>query len=209
MKDYKKLSKITFDEQASYYDVDNTAPVSKFPKICYPIVIEELKSAKFDSLLDLGCGTGALTKIIATEFPERKLAGLDLSDKMIAQAKAKNIPNCEFIVGDGEKLPYTDNSFDALICVLSIHHHPNSDQTLAEMYRVLKPNGTLIICEMDPPAIMRFIYNAFLLKILNTGDVHIFNKKELSQDIEKAGFHQVESRSIHRYMSIFRALKPV
>ena len=207
MKDYKKLSKATFDEQANYYDADNTAPISKFPKICYPIVIEELKSAKFDSLLDLGCGTGALTEMIAREFPEAKLAGLDLSDKMIAKAQEKRITNCEFMVGDGEQLPYSDNSFEALICVLSIHHHPNSNQTLAEMQRVLKPGGTLIICEMDPPAFMRFMYNALILKIVNTGDVHIFNRKELSQDMRNAGFTQVEARKIHRYMSIFRGVK--
>ena len=207
MKDYKKLSKITFDEQASYYDEDNTAPISKFPKICYPIVIEELKSIKFNSLLDLGCGTGALTKIIAQEFPEVKLSGLDLSDKMIQEAQKKQIPNSKFVIGDGENLPYENNSFDALICVLSIHHHPNSDKTLAEMQRVLKPNGTLIICEMDPPAIVRFIYNAIILKIVNTGDVHIFNIKELSQDIIKAGFRGIEARKIHSYMSIFKATK--
>ena len=207
MKDYKELSKVTFDGQASYYDADNSAPVSKYPKLCYPVVVGELKQIKFESLLDLGCGTGALTEIIGKEFSGVRLAGADLSEGMIAEAKKKEIENCDFIVADAENLPYEDACFDALICVLSIHHHPNSDKTLSEMWRVMKPNGTLIICEMDPPAVVRFLYNKLFFKFMNTGDVHMFSREELSNDIKKAGFKTVESRKIDRYMSIYIATK--
>ena len=207
MKDYKALSKITFDEQADYYDADNTAPVSKYPKICYPFVLNELKQIKFSTLLDIGCGTGMLTSLISKEMPKSTLTGVDLSDKMIAQAMKKNLPNATFAVGDAENLDYADESFDAIICILSIHHHPNYHKTLAGMMRMLKPNGTVIICEMTPPYFMRFMYNKVFLKYLNTGDVHIFSKKELAQDLTNAGFKNVEVRSIHRYLCLAKAVK--
>ena len=59
----------------------------------------------------------------------------------------KNGHNIEFRIGDVEQLPYEDDTFDVITCSHSFHHYPNKDKAMSEMYRVLKPDGRLMIID--------------------------------------------------------------
>ena len=59
-----------------------------------------LKNRKYLSVLDMGCGTGAILEKISKENPKAFLFGLDLSENMIAEAKKKNIPKAQYVIGD-------------------------------------------------------------------------------------------------------------
>ena len=62
---------------------------------------------------------------VAEKYPDRHYTGLDLTPAMIEQARKKNIPNAEFVVGDCENFPFDENAFDVIICSNSflIHRH--------------------------------------------------------------------------------------
>ena len=92
--------------------------------------------------VDLGTGTGAGALWLAREFPEARVTGLDISEAMIEQAKAK-LPNVlsgrvEFVVGDAERLPFTDGSLD-LVAQISV------PVFFDEVARVLAPRGYVVV----------------------------------------------------------------
>lgn len=106
-----------------------------------------------EQVLDVGCGTGTL----AIEAARRvgctgRVAGVDPGTQQIARARAKaarhNVP-IEFQVGIIEQLPFPDRSFDVVFSTLMVHHLPTplKRQGLAEIARVLKPGGRLVIAD--------------------------------------------------------------
>ncbi len=91
-----------------------------------PIMIQDvIIIGGFSDLLDAGCGPAPMISLLAEKYPERHYTGLDLTPAMIEQAKMKQIPNAEFVVGDCENFPFEENAFDAIICSNSFHHYPN------------------------------------------------------------------------------------
>ncbi len=107
------------------------------------------------AVLDLGCGTGInLLEVARALGPCRRLAGIDLAPGMIVEARRKaaaaGVP-ATFEVGDAEHLALEDASFDLIICNGVYHWFPDRSQAIAEMSRVLRPYGqVLIICVADP-----------------------------------------------------------
>jgi ubiquinone/menaquinone biosynthesis C-methylase UbiE len=92
--------------------------------------------------LDLGTGTGAGALWLARRFPDARVTGLDISEAMIEQAKAK-LPDelsgrVEFVVGDAERLPFTDGSLD-LVAQISV------PVFFDEVARVLAPRGHVVV----------------------------------------------------------------
>jgi len=91
------------------------------------------------SLLDIGCGTGILLKQAANLQTNIKLYGLDISAGMIEKAKQKLGEKAHLRIASANKLPYHDNTFDYVTCCTSLHHHQNTQKSISEMYRVVKP----------------------------------------------------------------------
>lgn len=107
------------------------------------------------TILDIATGTGDLA-ILMSETNAEKIVGLDLSVGMLEVGKtkiaAKKLSNkIEMVVGDSENLPFNDNSFDAITVAFGIRNFETLDKGLAEIYRVLKPNGIFVILETSNP----------------------------------------------------------
>jgi ubiquinone/menaquinone biosynthesis C-methylase UbiE len=96
------------------------------------------------SFLDAGCGNGIYLNFMSDKYPEAKLFGFDFSDTIIPIAR-KNAPNTEINQGNLEKLTCADASFDLILCTQVIEHLLDDKKGLAELYRILKPGGYLII----------------------------------------------------------------
>ena len=120
-------------------------------------IVSLLQLRRWDRVLDLGCGTGVLTKLIADELDDTVggvSVGIDAAAKMIRVARKKRENStCRFEVAAAEDLPFEDGSFDAVVSSLFFHHVPLElkQEALSEAYRVLVPGGKLIIADMHTP----------------------------------------------------------
>ena len=101
-------------------------------------------------VLDAGCGAGHTALAFAPHVA--KVIAVDLSGAMLEEcretAAARNIHNCDFRVGDVEKLAFADHSFDLVVSRYSAHHWPHPQRALEEFARVLRPGGRLILSDV-------------------------------------------------------------
>lgn len=98
-------------------------------------VTDNLGNINGKALLDIGCGDGAILKYIAERSGVALACGCDIDTRPF---KEENVEICE---GSSDKLPYGDDSFDAIYTVSTFEHIPNHVDTLSEVLRVLKPGG--------------------------------------------------------------------
>lgn len=99
------------------------------------------------STLDIGCGTGVLEEKF---IPYVNVVGLDLSNEMIAIARSKQIGSLTLILGDAEKLPFASNSFDRVLSCYAVKYC-NLESFVAQIYRVLRPGGRLVLYDFAKP----------------------------------------------------------
>lgn len=103
-------------------------------------------------ILDVGCGTGKFASRVLEKFPESNVWGIDLCQEMLDAGMhrvKKWQGRYQVAQSSAERLPFPDNSFDVVTCTHSFHHYPGQRQAAAEMHRVLRPGGRLIISEGD------------------------------------------------------------
>jgi ubiquinone/menaquinone biosynthesis C-methylase UbiE len=101
--------------------------------------------------LDIGCGTGWAVGYAANLVKEGGEAyGIDIAPKMVERAieNTRELKNVHFYQANAEELPFEDNFFDVIICTNSFHHYLKPLQVLAEMRRVLKPDGKIFILDI-------------------------------------------------------------
>lgn len=109
------------------------------------------------AVLDVGCGTGTLALMAKEEVGEQgKVFGIDAAPEMIEVARQKSLQqngDVNFQQAVIEALPFEDATFDVVLSSLMFHHLPTDlkKKGLAEIYRVLKPNGRLLIVDMGRP----------------------------------------------------------
>jgi len=167
-----------------------------------------------ESLLDVGCGTGAVTipaKMKAGN--DGIVVGIDPAPDMIgiARQKAKRAGlEIDFRVGVIESLSFADETFDVVTSSLMMHHLPEKlrIEGLSEIWRTLKPGGRILIAEMRRPtgsAFKRF----FTSVVLHHGHVVDFGLQDLPRLLKDAGFEDVEEMDAH-FLTIgfVRAKKP-
>ena len=139
-------------------------------------VIKFVADTNPDSILDIATGTGDLAIQFAESTPATKIVGLDLSEGMLSVARKKVAgktlgQNIEFIKGDSEALPFSDNSFDAITVSFGIRNFENLEKGLSEILRVLKKDGVFVILETSVPSKFPFkqgykFYSKFILPII-------------------------------------------
>ncbi len=211
-KEYKDLSVKEFTKAAECYESVN-AGVYNMCKKDYPDVLAELEKELFTDLLDCGCGTGPMLTLLHQKYPDKHYTGIDLTPKMIEVAKKKNLKGVKFVVGDCENLPFAANSFDAVICCESFHHYPNPQDFFDSVYRVLRPNGRLILRDMTmATAFGRWFCNKIEIPLINLkgkGDVHMYDRNEIQELCKNAGLHMesFEKRGFCRLHCVVRKVR--
>lgn len=102
--------------------------------------------------LDVGCGNGAFTELIAARCGPASLAGIDPSEAQLAFARTRpGLQAGDFRKGDAMALPFPDDAFDAAVMPLVIFFVPEPAQGVAEMARVVRPGGTVTAYSWDMP----------------------------------------------------------
>lgn len=139
-----------------------------------------------DVVLDVCCGTGDMLRLFAA-LPERpsRVIGLDFSAGMLAAGRYEGAaaPGCgrsdedhsprvgapiQLLRGDAQRLPFRSASVDVVSCAFGVRNFQQLDRGLAEMQRVLRPGGRLVILEFAPPAnaLVRFGYRLYTERML-------------------------------------------
>lgn len=101
-------------------------------------------------VLDVGCGTGALTFALARNASVSKIIGLDLSEAFLVYARSKtDDPRICFEQGDAQKLPYPDGSFECCLALLVMSFVPDVSRAASEMRRATRPGGIVATAMWD------------------------------------------------------------
>ena len=112
------------------------------------------------SVLDVGTGTGVVPLTLADKIgAQGKLVGIDLSDAMLVVARQKALlkglqGQTEFLRMDAENLDFPDKHFDAVFSLYALHHFPDPGKALAEIFRVLKPGGSVVVAVGSAPVLL-------------------------------------------------------
>ena len=164
-----------FDNIAPDYDKLNHILSLNIDKGWRRKAVKELLNAQEPlNVLDVACGTGDFTIVIAQKAPAgSKITGIDLSEGMMKigreKIKAAGV-YATMVQGDCEALPYDDFSFHRISVGFGVRNFENLEVGLKEMHRVLTPAGKLVILELSVPSnpIIRWCYKLYFLKILPT-----------------------------------------
>jgi SAM-dependent methyltransferase len=114
-----------------------------------PVVVAEAGVREGDRVLDVACGTGALTlAAVDAVGPAGSVVGLDANPEMLAVARRKPV-RAEWLEGRAEALPLPDDEFDAVISQFALMFFDDKPRALAEMMRVLRPGGRLAVAVCD------------------------------------------------------------
>lgn len=144
--------------------------------------IGELKVDKPQLILDVATGTGDLAFEALKILNPKKIVGVDISQGMLDVAAEKirrrNLGDkFEVRLGDSEKLLFDDNTFDAVTVAYGVRNFENLETGLADMLRVLKPEGKLVILEFSKPKVfpVKQLYN-FYFQSITPGIGKLFSK---------------------------------
>ncbi len=119
-------------------------------------LVKMLAERKPVSVLDVATGTGDLAIAIASLNPQ-KISGIDISEKMLEVARVKLAEKgLDKLItlrrADAEKIPFSDNSYDAITVAFGVRNYENLEKGLQEMKRVLRPGGVMLILEFSHPS---------------------------------------------------------
>jgi demethylmenaquinone methyltransferase/2-methoxy-6-polyprenyl-1,4-benzoquinol methylase len=145
-----------FDRIAGVYDVMNSAMTAGMHHRWRARAADRAELASGDAALDVCCGTGDLALELARRVgPAGRVVGSDFSERMLDLAREKPVPGAAakpiFEWADALDLPYDDGGFDAVSVGFGVRNLSDLGRGIAEMARVLKPGGRLVILEITQP----------------------------------------------------------
>ncbi len=134
--------------------------------------IKMLRTLQPKQILDVATGTGDFA-IEALSLNPDKVIGVDISEGMLEVGRVKMKERkldhqIELLYGDSENLPFEENSFDAIIVAFGVRNFENLENGLAEMLRVARPNGKVVVLEFSKPRKFPFkqLYNFYFRYVL-------------------------------------------
>ncbi|MBE9060281.1 class I SAM-dependent methyltransferase [cf. Phormidesmis sp. LEGE 11477] len=146
-------------------------------------------------ILDVACGTGELERLLLTDNLKQSISGIDISEQMLAEArqKLKGFPNVTFKRGTASQLPFPDRSFDIVVSASSFHYFPEPKKALAEVNRVLKPNGQVIILDWCKDFLLCRLCDWFL-KRFDPAHQQCYTEAEFHALLENSGLRVQRSQ---------------
>lgn len=159
-----------FDRIAPRYDLLNRAMTAGLDGRWRRAAAAAADLAAGDAALDVCCGTGDLAFELAHRTtPTGRVTGVDFAPEMVARARAKAARRgspAAFAVADALALPYEDGAFDAATVAFGIRNVADLDAGLAEMARVVRPGGRVVVLEITTPARLRRFYGLWFERLV-------------------------------------------
>ncbi|MDO8511440.1 MAG: class I SAM-dependent methyltransferase [Nanoarchaeota archaeon] len=185
-----------FDRWAKTYD----RPLFQFwmRKFYQPV----LKMIDRGKVLDVSCGTGEFLRELVKK-KKNILYGIDLSSQMITKARRKLVNQAKLKKADVHQLPFTDNSFDYVVSTESFHHYYDQSRAIAEMKRVAKKGGKVIVVDIN--FFLRPIHRLF--EKLEPGCVKVNSRKEIRNLFQQSGLRDIIQRRSFIFSVLTRGVK--
>lgn len=154
-----------FDGIARRYDLTNDVISLGQDRRWRSATIHAVDAWPGDVVLDLAAGTGTSSEPFDADGV--RVVPCDFSVGMLAVGKARR-PDLPFTAGDATRLPFADGSFDAVTISFGLRNVVDTSAALAEMLRVTRPGGRLVVCEFSTPtwAPFRTLYTEYLMRAL-------------------------------------------
>lgn len=181
-------SKEIYDKMALEYDSSKEGNYTRTHKA---ELIKNVFVKDGDAILDVACGNGFLLAELSKKAKVNAY-GIDISPNMIAVAK-KRYPNCTFVSQPSYPLDFENKSQDVITVSCAFHHFDNPQGFADECMRVLKDDGWIYIAEPYFSPIIRWLANTIVFPFSHSGDVRVYNSKELNSFFEKAGFINIQT----------------
>jgi demethylmenaquinone methyltransferase/2-methoxy-6-polyprenyl-1,4-benzoquinol methylase len=211
----------TFTRVAHRYDIANHLLSGGIDYHWRRKLVRLAKSEPCSTILDLATGSGDVAFALQKGLPFTvKITGLDFCEPMLKQACLKreglglDSKKNEFIEGDCLDLPFEDESFDLVTISFGLRNLADREKGLSEIYRVLKPGGRLIVLEFTQPYwwfrpfyyfYLRLLLPWFARLVTGDRDAYLYlgtsisnfpNRIELSKELKKVGFEQVQEHAL-------------
>ncbi len=203
---------VMFDAVAKRYDVTNDVLSLGLDRRWRRATTAAVGVRRGDRVLDLAAGTG--TSTVPFVFEGATAVACDFSIGMLEAGKRAR-PRLPFVAGDATRLPFADQTFDAVAISFGLRNVADVSLGLREMYRVTRPGGRLVVCEFSQPTFAPFrkLYGEYLMralpavaeKVSSSPDSYVYlaesiqawpNQQALATVITAAGWSGVEFRNL-------------
>jgi ubiquinone/menaquinone biosynthesis C-methylase UbiE len=157
-------------------------------------VLDQMKLAPDENVLDVGSGAGWLVWLLAERVPEGRVIGMDISDEMVRRARRKYVAveNAMFVVGAADEIPWDANFFTHAISVESAYYWPDPVRGLREIHRVLREGGRAWILINY---YLENLHSHHFAKVFAT-PTHLLSAGEWEALFSQAGFTSIGHRRI-------------
>lgn len=148
------------------------------------------------TMLDVGTGSGRLPLLLAQLAPEITCIGVDLKPILLKEAQQRSIRDqCDdrvsFLCADAQALPFTDRSFDWVVCVASLHQWHDRKKGIIELYRVLKDGGVGLI-----------LVGTGIMRLFDFFNRNPTNDRDIGATFQIAGFKDVKTSHQNRFLQV-------
>ncbi len=141
-----------FGQIAPRYDLTNRVITGGFDLAWRRQAVAGLRLAAGARVLDLGCGSGDLSREVLRQVPDARVIAADFTLPMLQLGQRRRFPRPPaWCAADALALPYSNGTFDAVVCAFLLRNVADLEQALREMARVLKPGGQVAILETTRP----------------------------------------------------------
>ena len=214
-----------FDDVAERYDVTNDVLSLGQDRLWRRAVVRAVDAMPGERVLDLAAGTGTSTEPFADAGAQA--AACDFSLGML-RVGSRRRPDLAFVAGDATALPFADEAFDAVTISFGLRNVADHIACLAEMLRVTRPGGRLVVCEFSRPTWRPFrtVYTEYLMRALppvarrvsSNPDAYVYlaesirawpDQSALAELVRVAGWERVAVRNLTGgIVALHRATRP-
>jgi ubiquinone/menaquinone biosynthesis C-methylase UbiE len=184
-----------FDRWSAIYDRPRFQEATYRP--VHDAVLERLVDVQPTVVLDLGCGTGQLTRRLTERFPDATVVGIDYSAGMLGEARSRVGTDAMLVRADAQQLPFRSTSVDVVVCTESFHWYRDQTRALDGLASILRPGGRLVIASI---ASMTDVGESALRTLSSAGGqpIRALTARRLQRLLTDSNFDVVHQRRVPR-----------